>query len=153
MTACAVLLVALVAIVIAGGASAGDGRPEPGLPRSPEAAASKDIDVDTLADDLGSSDAIDFITKLNLRSELDNLVAAFREYHDGSDRHDLPALYGRFDRLLDTTLALVEGDDPMLYRRLKRSRTKLWHILADREAFLVSTDDPDVALLKDPSRH
>ena len=113
----------------------------------------KGIGVDTLGDDLESTDAIDFITKLKLSSELDRLVAAFREYHDGSGRHRLPALYGRFDRLLETTLALTEDNDPMLYRKLKRSRSKLWQILVDREEFHVTMEQTDVALRKSSIRH
>ena len=110
------------------------------------------IDIDTLADDLGSTDAIDFVTKLNLSSELDGLVAAFRAYHGGSNRRGLPALYEQFDRLFVMTLALIEADDPMLHRKLQRSRTKLWETLIDREAFHAAADDSDVALLKDPTR-
>ncbi len=83
---------------------------------------------------------------------LDSLIEAFREYHDGSGGHSLAALYTRFDRLLRTTLALIEDSDPMLYRKLKRSRPKLWHILVDREQFHATMEDADAALLKDPAR-
>jgi len=145
-------LTALVVLLPTGFASAGSDGPMSGLPSSHRSAESGDIGVDTLADDLGSTDAIDFVTKLNLSSKLDGLVAAFREYHDGSGHHSLPALYGRFDRLLETTLALTEDSDPMLYRRLKRSRPKLWLILADRKAFHAAMEAPDTALLKDSAR-
>jgi hypothetical protein len=151
--ACTFWLAALVVMGPAGVVSAGDGRPEPDSRADPEIAASEDIDVDTLTDDLGSTDAIDFITKLNLNSELDSLIEAFREYHEGSGGHSLAALYGRFDRLLETTLALTEDNDPMLYRKLKRSRSKLWQILVDREEFHATMEKTDVALRKSSVRH
>ncbi len=151
-TACTFALAALVVLLPTGVTSAGPDGPLSGLPSGQGNAASEGIDFDTLTDDLGSTDAIDFITKLNLNSDLDSLIEAFREYHDGSGGHSLAALYGRFDRLLETTLALTEDNDPMLYRKLKRSRPKLWQILVDREAFLATTDDSNFALLKDSAR-
>ncbi len=151
-SACTFALAALVVLLPTGFTSAGPDGPVSGLPSGQGIAASKDIDLDTLTDDLGSTDAIDFITKLNLNSDLDSLIEAFRDYHDGSGGHSLAALYGRFDRLLETTLALTEDNDPMLYRKLKRSRPKLWKNLVDREAFLAATDDSDFALLKDSAR-
>ncbi len=151
-SACNFALAALVVLLPTGFASAAPDGPVSGAPLGPEIAAPKDINVETLADDLGSTDAIDLVTKLNLSSELDRLVTAFREYHDGSGGHSLPALYGRFDRLLETTLALTEENDPMLYRKLKRSRPRLWRILIDREAFLAATDESDAVVLKDSAR-
>ncbi len=133
-------------------ASAAPDGPVSGSPLSPGIAAPKDLNVETLADDLGSTDAIDFTTKLGLNSELDSLIEAFREYHDGSGGPSLAALYGRFDRLLETTLALTEENDPMLYRKLKRSRPRLWRILIDRAAFLDATDESDAVVLKDSAR-
>ncbi len=145
-------LTALVVLLPTGFTSAGPDGPVSGLPSGQGNAASKDIDFDTLTDDLGSTDAIDFTTKLGLNSELDSLIEAFREYHDGSGGPSLAALYGRFDRLLETTLALTEDNDPMLYRKLKRSRPKLWQILVDREKFHATMEDSDAALRKDPAR-
>ena len=152
-TACTFALAALVVMLSIKFASAGDDRPEPGLQMVRGITASKDIDIDILTDDLESTEAIDFITKLRLNRELNRLVAAFREYHDGSGSHSLPALHARFDRLLMTTLALIEDDDPTLFLKLKRSRTKLWHNLIDREEFYAVTDDSDVALLEDSAGH
>ncbi len=99
-SACTFALAALVVLLPTGFTSAGPGGPVSGLPSGQGNAASKDIDFDTLTDDLGSTDAIDFITKLSLNSELDRLIEAFREHHDCSGGHSLAALYGRFDRLL-----------------------------------------------------
>ena len=152
-TACTFALAALVVTLSTRFASAGDDRPEPGLRAVHGIAASKDMDIEALTDDLESTEAIEFITKLSLNRELDNLVAAFREYHDGSGSHSLPALYVRFDRLLKTTLALIEDGDPTLFLKLKRSRAKLWHILIDREKFYAATDDSDVALLEASAGH
>jgi hypothetical protein len=145
-------LAALVVLLPTGFTSAGPGGPVSGFRVGPEIAASKDIDVDTLRDDLGSTDAIDFITKLNLKSELDSLIEAFREYHDGSGGHSLAALYARFDHLLRTTLALIEDSDPPLFLKLNRSRPKLWQILVDREEFHAMMEDTDVELLKGSAR-
>ena len=146
-------LTALVVLLPTGVTSAGPDGPVSGLPSGQGNAASKDIDFDTLTDDLGSTDAIDFITKLGLNSELDSLIEAFREYHDGSGGHSLAALYTRFDRLLRTTLALIEDSDPPLFLKLKRSRPKLWQILVDREQFHATMEETDVALRKGSARH
>jgi hypothetical protein len=145
-------LAALVVMGSAGFVSAGEVRSEPGLRAGLGVAASEDIDFDTLTDDLGSTDAIDFFTKLGLNGELDSLIEAFREYHDGSGDHSLAALYARFDRLLRTTLALIEDSDPPLFLKLKGSRSRLWQILVDREEFHAAMEDPDVALLKGSAR-
>ncbi len=145
-------LAALVVLLPTGVTSAGPDGPVSGLPSGPGNAASKDIAFDTLTDDLGSTDAIDFITKLGLNSELDSLIEAFREYHDGSGGHSLAALYARFDHLLRTTLALIEDSDPPLFLKLNRSRPKLWQILVDREEFHAMMEDTDVELLKGSAR-
>ncbi len=57
------------------------------------------------------------------------------------------------DRLLERTLALTEDNDPMLYRKLKRSRPKLWQILAVREQFHATMEETDAALRKGSVRH
>ncbi len=152
-TACTFVLAALVVLLPTGVTSAGPDGPLSGLPSGQGNAASEGIDFDALTDDLGSTDAIDFITKLDLNGELDSLIEGFHEYHDGSGGHSLAALYGRFDRLLETTLALTEDNDPMLYRKLKRSRSKLWQILVDREEFHATMEETDVALRKSSVRH
>lgn len=142
---------ALAAIVMMGSAgivSAGENRPEHSLPSGQGIAASEGIDFDTLKDDLGSTEAIDFITKLDLSGELDSLIEAFREYHEGAGDYNLAALYARFDRLLRTTLALIEHSDPPVFLKLKRSRSRLWQILIDREEFHAAMEDTDVALLR-----
>ncbi len=151
--ACGFSLAALVVIGSSAIVSAGDGRPDPSFRAGPEIASSKDIDVDTLTDDLGSTDAIDFITKLELSDELDNLIEAFRKFHDGSGDHSLAALYARFDRLLRTTLDLIEDGDPPLFLKLERSRPRLWQILVDREEFHATMEDTDVALRKGAAHH
>ena len=145
-------LTALVVLLPTGVTSAGPDGPVFGLPSGQGNAASKDIDFDTLTDDLGSTDAIDFTTKLGLNSEFDSLIEAFREYHDGSGGHSLAALYARFDHLLRTTLALIEDSDPPLFLKLNRSRPKLWQILVDREEFHAMMEDTDVELLKGSAR-
>ncbi len=114
---------------------------------------SEGIDFDTLTDDLRSTDAIDFTTKLRLNGELDSLIEAFREYHDGSGDHSLAALYSRFDRLLRTTLALIEDSEPPLFLKLKRLRPRLWQILVDREEFHIMMADTDGTLLNGSARH
>jgi len=145
-------LTALAVMGSAGVVPAEGDQSEPGLRAGHEIAVSKGIDFDTLADDLGSTDAIDFITKLGLNGELDSLIEAFREYHDGSGGHSLAALYARFDRLLRTTLALIEDSDPPLFLKLKRSRSRLWQILVDRKEFHAAMEDTDVAQLKGSAR-
>jgi hypothetical protein len=152
-TACGFSLAALVVIGSSAIVSAGDDRPDPSFRTGPDIASSNDIDVDTLTDDLGSTDSIDFITKLELNDELDNLIEAFRKFHDGSDDHSLAALYARFDRLLRTTLDLIEDGDPPLFLKLKQSRSRLWQVLVDREEFHAAMEGADVALLKGSARH
>jgi hypothetical protein len=150
--ACTFALAALVVMLSTRFASAGDDRPGSALQAAHGIPASRDVNIDTLMDDLGSTEAIDLATKLSLNSELDSLIAAFREYHGGSSSYSLPALYARFERLLKTTLALIKDGDPTLFLKLKRSRAKLWHILIDREEFYAATDDSHVALFETSAR-
>ncbi len=62
-------------------------------------------------------------------------------------------IYTRFDRLLRTTLALIEDSDPPLFLKLKRSRPMLWQILAVRDQFHATIEETDVVLRKGSVRH
>jgi hypothetical protein len=146
-------LAAFVLLLPVGAASAESGGSAPSSPSDRVISASEDIDFDILVDDLGSTEAIDFITKLNLNSELDNLIEAFHRYHRGSGGDSLTMLYARFDHLLQTTLALIEDRDPPLFLKLERSRPRLWHMLVDREEFHAAMADADIAPLKGSVRH
>jgi hypothetical protein len=48
---------------------------------------------------------------------------------------------------------LIEDSDPPLFLKLKRSRPKLWQILAVREQFHATMEETDVALRKGSFRH
>ena len=88
-----------------------------------------------------------------LSSELNSLIEAFREYHNGSGGHRLVALHACFDHLLRTTLALIEDSDPPLFLKLNRSRSKLWQILVNREEFHATIEDADVAPFQGSAAH
>ena len=129
--------------------SAGDEDLWPGENVTRIVAMSEDVNVDTLTDDLWSTDAVGFVTKLELKSKFDVLLADFYQFHEGSSSQDIQALYARFDRLLKTTLDLLAEGDPALFLRLKRSRITLWHTLSDRQEFYAVAGKTDIAWFKD----
>ena len=126
---------------------------EPGFATAQHMAVANPISLGSLTDDLRSTDAIPFSIKLELKSELDKLIADFHLMYEGDKSQNIGTLQKRFNRLVRKTLNLLREGDPVLFRRLKQSRLALWYVLINRREFYALTDETHLAFVKDSHGH
>jgi hypothetical protein len=115
----------------------------PALPRTaaPPVAvqpAPAPLDFKSLGTRLRETRAIGMLTKLSLKNQADDLVAAFRAYHKGQGKATLAELRRSYDMLLLKVLSLLQDSDPSLARDVVQSRAAIWGILADPRKFTES---------------
>ncbi len=103
-------------------------------------ARAQTLDLDALEDRLRETDAIGLASKLTLKVRLDSLIDDFRELHRGRGDDSLMSLKGRFNSLIDETLAQLRDDDPALYGTLIGSRAGLWATMTDPRKFRAAFD-------------
>jgi hypothetical protein len=96
------------------------------------------LDFKSLATRLRETRAIGVLTKLSLKNQVDDLVAAFRAYHKGQRTATLAELRRSYDMLLLKVLSLLQDSDPTLARDIIQSRAAIWGILADPRKFTES---------------
>jgi len=100
--------------------------------------AQPEMDLADLEDRLVDTDAIGFFTKLELKSQIDELTEKFREFHAveaASDNAVLDRLREKFDLLLLKLLTLLQDDDPTLHRDVAMARPQIWETFSDPELF------------------
>jgi len=78
------------------------------------------------------------MTKLSLKNQVDDLLAAFRAYHKGQGTRTLAELRRSYDMLLLKVLSLLQDSDPTLAADIVQSRAAIWGILADPRKFTES---------------
>lgn len=93
------------------------------------------IDLTTLEDRLVETEAIGFFTKLELKSQLDELTGKFRDFHGRSDVAQLTHLREDFDLLLLKLLILLQDDDPGLHKAVAEARPGIWRTFSDPALF------------------
>lgn len=93
------------------------------------------ISLEELEERLVDTDAIGFFTKLELKSQLDDLTERFREFHEASDADELPRLREEFNGLLLKLLTLLQDEDPDLHRDLVRAKPQIWRTFSDPVQF------------------
>jgi hypothetical protein len=76
------------------------------------------------------------MTKLTLKSQVDELLERFRAHYDGTESVQLTQLRQPYDTLILKVLALLQDKDPALAKAIASSREAIWGILTDREKFL-----------------
>jgi hypothetical protein len=103
-------------------------------PAEPSPAAST-LDLDKLGSRLRSTKAIGMFTKLELKSEVEDLLDEMKAYHQSKSSLSLDQLEEHFDLLVMKLLLLLQDDDPQLQKEIARSRPVLWTTLADPEQF------------------
>jgi len=110
--------------------------PEAPAPESPalQPPAPPTLDLDELEQRLKDTHAIGVFTKLALRNDIDDLLAALRAYHERG-QGSLASLRERFDLLVMKVMSLLQDDDPDLADAVAKSRDRLWKLLADPTAF------------------
>jgi hypothetical protein len=94
------------------------------------------LDLDSLENRLRETEAIGFMTKLTLKSQVDELLERFRAHYDGTESVQLTQLRQPYDTLILKVLALLQDKDPALAKAIASSREAIWGILTDREKFL-----------------
>lgn len=94
------------------------------------------LDLESLENRLRETDAIGFMTKLTLKTQVEDLLDRFRAYYDGTDTIQLTQLRQPYDSLILKVLALLQDKDPPLAKEIATSREAIWGILTDREKFL-----------------
>jgi len=75
------------------------------------------------------------MTKLSLKNQVDDLLAAFRAFYRGANKQPTPELRQRFDLLLLKVLSLLQDADRPLAEAISSSREAIWSVLADPEKF------------------
>lgn len=93
------------------------------------------LDLESLENRLRETEAIGFMTKLTLKSQVDDLLDRFRAYYDGTDAIHITQLRQPYDTLILKVLALLQDKDPSLAKEIATSREAIWEILTDREKF------------------
>jgi hypothetical protein len=100
-----------------------------------ETAPATTLDLESLKIRLRETDAIGVMTKLTLKSQVDDLLDRFRAYHEGTNTMQLTDLRQPYDTLILKVLALLQDKDPPLASAIATSRETIWTILADRAKF------------------
>jgi hypothetical protein len=93
------------------------------------------LDFSSLQQRLRDTHAIGVFTKLSLKNEVDDLLAAFRAYYRGTLKVPPSELRQRYDVLLLKVLTLLQDGDPPLAATISNSKEAIWGILSDPQKF------------------
>lgn len=107
---------------------------QPAPPRA-EPAPAPDMDMEKLETRLRKTKAIGLFTKLELKSQVDELLEEVQDYHEAKSKLSLDQLEERFNLLVMKLMILLQDDDPQLHREIARARPVLWTTLADPVQF------------------
>jgi hypothetical protein len=104
-------------------------------PPAPQAAAPAPptLDLKSLEARLKDTPAIGVLTKLSLKNQVDDLIARFLAFHEGSRPPTLSELRPAYELLLMKVLSLLQDKDAVLARDINASREALWSLLTDRQ--------------------
>ena len=93
------------------------------------------LDLASLEQRLRDTRAIGVFTKLSLKNQVDDLLAAFKEFHQGHTPPTLSALRQTYELLLMKVVTLLQNGDPGLASAVSASRDSIWALLADPRKF------------------
>jgi hypothetical protein len=111
-------------------------REEPANPPvAKPAPAAAIMDLDGLETRLRKTKAIGLFTKLELKSEVNELLDDVENYHQSRSGMGLDQLKEHFNLLVMKLLVLLETEDPQLHREIAQARPVLWTALADPVQF------------------
>jgi hypothetical protein len=114
-------------------ATAAPGAKKPVLPAA--AAATPTLDLNGLTEEVKSTSAIGFFTKLTLKNQVDDLLDKVRDYHASRSKLTLMDLRRSYDLLLMKVLSLLQDKEPTLASAIVSSREAIWELLADPRKF------------------
>jgi hypothetical protein len=137
-----ILVLVVVCWIAAKFGSAGESSPPAKAPVAPAKRteadspppAAEELDINKLAERLRASPAIGFFTKLQLKSEVDDLLDSFRRFHGGQNER-IADLRERFNLLLMKITSLLQDRDPKLSTDIFKARGVLWAKLVDPKEF------------------
>ena len=93
------------------------------------------LDVATLKLRLRETSALGVFAKLELRSEMGDLMQQLRWHHQGSTTTSFADLRLLYDQFVLKVLSLIRDGDPPLARAIARSQESIWGVLVDPEQF------------------
>ena len=93
------------------------------------------MDLDALTERLRKTDAFGLFTKLELKSQVEDLLEEVEDYHESRNSLTISQLKEHFNMLVMKLLVLLENDDPDLHREIAQARPALWTTLADPNQF------------------
>jgi hypothetical protein len=93
------------------------------------ASSHEELNLSQLADRLRETNAIPVFQKLELKGEIDNLLARFRAAQPGG-REELSKLKAPYEAMVDKIYAMLKKD-PALGQDLLASRETIWEVLSD----------------------
>lgn len=97
--------------------------------------ATPTLDLDALKEEVKSTSAIGFFTKITLKNQVDDLLDDFRDYHKGKSKLTKTDLRRAYDLLLMKVLSLLQDKDPRLASSIVASREAIWDLLEDPKKF------------------
>jgi hypothetical protein len=109
------------------------------LPATNTPAATPTLDLEALKEEVKSTSAIGFFTKITLKNQVDDLLDDFRDYHKGKSKLTKTDLRRAYDLLLMKVLSLLQDKDPRLATSIVASREAIWDLLADPNKFAILT--------------
>ncbi len=89
------------------------------------------MDMDMLGTRLRKTRAIGLFTKLELKSQVNDLLDDVEDYHASKNTLSLEQLEQRFSLLVMKLMLLLQDDDPQLHKEIAQARPALWTALAD----------------------
>jgi hypothetical protein len=92
------------------------------------------LDMHSLETRLRETRAIDPVSKLRLKGQIDELVGQFREAHERGQPDRVGGLRQPYDRMLVRIQSMLERD-PVLAGDIVASREPLWRVLSDPAKF------------------
>ncbi|MFT5768369.1 MAG: hypothetical protein ACI9H8_000326 [Lysobacterales bacterium] len=99
------------------------------------ATAEPTLDMETLETGLRKTKAIGLFTKLELKSQVEDLLDELEDYHNAKSTYSLVQLEEHFNLLVMKLMILLQDDDPQLHRQIVQARPALWTTLADPTQF------------------
>jgi hypothetical protein len=104
-------------------------------PTSSKPAAPPPLDLKGLEQRLRDTRAIGVFTKLSLKNQVDDLLAQFKDLHQGKSKATVAQLRQKYELLLMKVVTLLQDGDPTLASAVSSSREAIWDVLADPQKF------------------
>ena len=92
--------------------------------------ASEPVNLEVLETRLRDSEAIDWMQKVQLSAEVEDLKQQIQDRYRDAPSPGLNDLLGQFNALFDAVLAMLRDTDPILHNDMLASRRLIWTTLS-----------------------